>query len=460
MLSTVHQRLVSNNAVDRVGYRDTVFDAALILLLVLLVCIPVWPGIFTVDSQAIYRAAIEGSISNWYSPTLGWLWGVSDHAGIPAAGAHVLASIGVAIPLLAIYHLILGRRAARIATAGTMLWPPVYGMLAWVGRDIWFLACLLAVLALLGSATKVPQHRRTLLAVAGFPAWFALDARQNGFPVLAVWGGVAAWSLVTGRRRRLVVAPLAAVSAVAIGLGLEAAARSVIVSEWTYPQQHMQYQDLLNVSLARNESQLPASLFPSQDLEAVRRRGVAEAVTEQDPLVVWSPYRAGIQAQVDEAWWKMVRRHPLDYTQARAGVYGRQLMIGQPGQATYFLWSDELDWDRSEELRQSFPALNRRRLDLLQIFDRGAPGAGGPLHTVWVYVLIGMAAGVRLAFVAGHTRTLGISALLLQVMLQGGVFFFTPAVSYRYQLFQVVLGTVLAIGAAATFRRPRVRYGP
>jgi len=440
---------------NRIGWRDTGSDGVVVLLLVLIVCVPVWPGIFTVDSQSIYRDAIQGSISNWYSPTLSWLWGVADHAGIPPAGVLVLATTGVVSALLATYRLLLGRKGARVATAATILWPPVYGLLAWVGRDIWFLACLLAVVALLGWATKLPQHRCALLAIAGIPAWVALDSRQNGFPVLAVWGAVAAWSLLQGRRWRLVAASLAAVTAVALGLGVESAARSVIVSKWYYPQQHMQYQDLLNVSLARNESQLPGSLFPSQDLDAVRRRGVAEAVTGTDPLVIWRPYdgNAGLQAQVDHTWWAMVRKHPLDYAQARGRMYLRQLMIGRPGRATFFRASDELGWDLSAELRQSFPGLNRRRIDLLQIFEPGSPGSGGPLHAVWLYVLLGMAGGVRLAFVGGHARTLGVSSLILQVTLQGGVFFFAPAVSYRYQLFQVVLGIILATAAVAILRK-------
>lgn len=453
------QRSSHRDRDHRIGQRDAVLDTALILLVVLLVAVPVWPGIFTVDSQAIYRAATEGRISTWYSPALGWLWGVADHAGMPPGGVLIGALVLVVTALLAIYRLVLGRRSARVATAATILWPPVYGLLAWVGRDVWFLAFLLSVLALLGWAAKLPQHRRVLLAVAGVPAWLALDSRQNGFPVLAIWGGTAAWLLVTDRRWQRAVSPVAAVLAVSCGVGLQAATRSVIVSTHDNPQQWLQYRDLLSVSLARDESQLPESLFPSQDLEAVRLRGLPDAFAGPDPLVAWNPYQDGaaIQAQVAHAWWTMVKNHPLDYLRARARFFVPQLMIGHPARSAYFGWSDELDWERSGELRQSFPTLNRGRLRLLTIFEGNAVARGGPLHVVWLYVLLGIAASLRLAFVSDPTRTLGISALLLQVTLQIGIFFFAPTVQYRYQLFQLILGIAMTIGAAATLRRPATR---
>jgi hypothetical protein len=157
------------------------FDGVVAVTLTGLVCVPVWPGVFTIDSQAIYSAAVAEDVDTWYAPTLGWLWGMADSLGMAPAGALVIGVAGVVLTLLAAYRLWLRPVAARLATAATVLWPPIYGMLGWVGRDVWFLALLLAVVALVGWAARLPHWRWPLMSAAGVAAWFAYDARQNGF---------------------------------------------------------------------------------------------------------------------------------------------------------------------------------------------------------------------------------------------------------------------------------------
>jgi hypothetical protein len=431
-------------------------DCAVILLLVALVCVPVWPGVFTIDSQAIYEQAVADDINNWYAPVLGWVWGVAHHAGLPPSAMLVAGVAGVAVALLATYRVWLGVAASRFATICTVLWPPVYGILSWVGRDVWFLALLLGVIALLGWAAKLPDHRWSLVAIAAVPAWLAFDARQNGFPVLALWGGIAAWWAMAQPRWRWAVVPIAVLLVLGASAGIRLAAHAAIDVRRMYPEQYTYYRDLLAVSVALDQSQLPRSLFPSQDLDAVRRLPqIDSAFAGTDPpLVAYNPYEEGerLTARIADAWLNMVRKHPLSYLEVRVRLHAEQLTIGTPARSTYFATSDELNTPLSHRFRQSFPGLNERRLGYLDVYE-DQPGVGGPLHTVWVYLLIGLVSASVIASVPGPTRVLGAGVLLLQVTLQGVLAFLAPVVQYRFELYQVVLGIVLAICAIAAIPR-------
>lgn len=182
-------------------------DAAVTLLIAGTVVVPVWPGIHTIDSQAMLSSAQQHRISNWYAPLHAWAWGVTDRLGVPPGLVLLLTVVAFTVALLATFRLWLGRRAAFAATAATVLWPPVYGMMGWVGRDVWYAAEIVGVVAALGWATRYPQHRTWLFIVAAVLAMAAADARQNGFILCLGVAGFAAWQTFEGSaRRRSIVA--------------------------------------------------------------------------------------------------------------------------------------------------------------------------------------------------------------------------------------------------------------
>lgn len=221
--------------------------------------VPPWPGVYTVDSQAMLASARAGQVSDWYSPVLVSAWRVVDAIGLPPSFVFLITTVVVVVALLAVYRLALPRVWAMVATAGTVLFPPVYGLLGWVGRDVWFVALVLVVAAALGWASLVPERRVALLTVAWVAAWLAADARQNGFPVLAVVGGVTAWFVASAWRHRVLVVCGAAIVAVVLGMGLQRAAHTVTVRRDVAPEQSLYYQDLLAVSLRIDESLVPPS---------------------------------------------------------------------------------------------------------------------------------------------------------------------------------------------------------
>jgi len=59
-----------------------VWALSTVIVIAVVVYIPPWPGVFTVDSQAIYSDAIRGSITNWYSPGITWVWSIAERLNL------------------------------------------------------------------------------------------------------------------------------------------------------------------------------------------------------------------------------------------------------------------------------------------------------------------------------------------------------------------------------------------
>ncbi|HEX9258804.1 MAG TPA: hypothetical protein VF855_04655, partial [Acidimicrobiales bacterium] len=57
--------------------QDSVVTVSTVGVLVLVVALPVWPGIFTVDSQVMYDDGRKGEVTNWYAPLHSWAWGTT-----------------------------------------------------------------------------------------------------------------------------------------------------------------------------------------------------------------------------------------------------------------------------------------------------------------------------------------------------------------------------------------------
>ncbi len=252
-----------------------VADSVTVGVTVAVVCVPVWPGIFTIDSQAMLRAALEGRISNWYAPLSGWGWGLLDRLGVGPGQVFVLSVTAFVVAVLALAKQFLPDTPARWATVSTVLFPPVYGLLGWVGRDVWFATAVIGITAL---AWHVRRHGNaaSLWAVAALilTAAAAADARQNGAPFALLAVGVAAQAL---RQRLLpqagrVVRAGAVVCTLGLFWVLFLLAQRAVVSVKLHPEQYVFSRDLVAVSLEVGHPVLDTSLFPSQDLHALRAR--------------------------------------------------------------------------------------------------------------------------------------------------------------------------------------------
>ena len=421
---------------------------------VALIVVPPWPGVFTIDSQAMYRMANAGNVDDWYSPILVSMWRVALAVGLPSSAVFVTATAVVVVGLLTLYRLALPRWWALVATAATVLFPPVYGLLGWVGRDVWFLGLLLVVAASLGWATVLPARRFPLVTLAFTAAWLAADARQNGFPALAVVGGAAAWFVFSGRRHRWWLVIGASLLTILLGVAAQRAARIVAVQKDVSPEQVLYFQDLLAVSLRLEESQVPRELLPRDQLDEVRTLWVPAQVGavlfRDDPPVDYRPRQGSARRtrMLRDAWLDMVTTHPFAYAVERADLYRRLLGIGDTVPGAWYATTDVIPGTAAAGLRQRFDALNDARGDYLRLFEQGAPGTGGPLHQVWIYLALGLVSAAAIVAAGPRLRAFGWTMLALQLLMQLVLVFAATLLEYRFELFQVVLGLALTAIAA------------
>jgi hypothetical protein len=332
---------------------------------------------------------------------------------------------------------------------------------------VWFLGLLLVVAASLGWATVLPTWHLPLVGIALVAAWLAADARQNGFPAMAVVGGAAAWLMFGSRRHRWLLVIAASALVVLFGMAAQRGARVVAVQKDVSPEQVLYFQDLLAVSLRLDDSQVPQQLMSADRLDDVRRlwvpAQVGSVLFRTDPPVDYRPYEgSGPRTRaLRDAWFEMIANHPFAYIVERADLYRRLLGVGDAVPGAWYEISDRLPYQGSRDLQQRFSGLNDIRSEFLQVFDSGAPGSGGPFHDAWLYVALGL--GSALAIVAAGTRlrVFGWAMLALQISMQLVLGFAATLLEYRFELFQVVLGIALAVIAARSWwERLRFRGAP
>jgi len=446
--------------------RAHVSDALVVAALVAVVCVPVWPGVFNSDSQFMLLAARNNTVSNYYAPLHGWVWGILDRAGLPAGIVFLLSILAFVIAVLVLVRQFLPAALARLATALVVLFPPVYGLLGLVGRDVWFATAALVITAgawqLLRSRDAGTTGTAVVLVVF---AAIAADSRQNGAPFAALAVGLVGYRLCVRLRPRAssLTRAAAVIVSLAVFFGGILVAQRLVVTNQLYPEQNLYLGDLVGVSLERDDPVLDKFLFPSQDIDLLRARlGAIDlgAVVYADPPIVNYRNASGeINGVWARQWRAMLRQHPVDYLIWRGKLFLAQLGITHGVRYPYFEGSAELHNGLRKSVANTFPWALALRNDVLSTLD-GRPATGSFLVVPAWYVLI---AGGSIAFLGMTGERRAAPALLLVLLAMQGLLFFTaPGSEYRLEYFQIVLGTVFGsivlvaqLQTVAVRRRPR-----
>jgi len=234
-----------------------------------------------------------------------------------------------------------------------------------------------------------------------------------------------------------------------IALGTLAGVRSFVVVRDYAPEEMLVYQDLVAMSLRRNEMLIPDRYLRTDDLDALRANWVegqiGSIVYQADGPVRFEPYTRGHVDALQSEWVRSALRHPSDYAVVRA-KFALQLVGLRAGMVgAWFDRSDTLRWRGSTELRQRVTAMADVRASYLDAFDGDTPGSPGPLHQPWLYLMFGIVGAILFVAIGGTARVFGWAVLALQVLLQLVLAIAAPVVEFRFQYFQVMLGIVLLV---------------
>jgi hypothetical protein len=452
--------------------------AAVALLLglpVVVAAVGFWPGHMSADTLAQIDQVRTGEYTNLHAPLLMWIWRqlylLVDAGPGWALTAQLIAFVaGAFLVLRAAFRPV----AAAATTAFICLLPCVFGLLGYMGRDMWFAALLILTFGLIGGAGRSTWPVRwAWIGAAAVAAWLALASRQNAVPALAIAyillaGLVLAWwagrretprRLLSGRRGLLVSATVVGIALTAGVIGTQYVATAAIGARDAEAEQYTLIYDL--AALSRREG---TNLFPP---EVMRERGMRpiNAYWNIDHMLGYQfgpdppiahPLQGDTMAELRERWLDAVREHPLEYLDVRFDLFVRQLAITRPAVWIYHPVIDPNPYGYAIR----FPWANSAAKDYVETFANREL-EGNWIYSIWAYVLLNVAAAAVLLRWSRGWGVATVGALALAVLsYQVGLFFSTMQVQSRYEYPVIVVGL---LGAAVLLRiawerlRPEVR---
>ena len=455
--------------------RERVIAAGVLALTTALVWVGFAPGHMGVDTLGEIAGVDSGDFTNRHAPLLEALWRPFYELGI-GPGVVLLGQIST---FLAGGYLVLRanlrRVSAALIAAAIALSPPVLGMLGSLTRDTWFAAFLLLGFGLaVRLAQREPVNRgRWAIAIVLVVA-LALASRQNAAAAVAPLGVLLAHQLLGARprdraglvarmssRRPLVAAAAVAILAITALVAAQFLATRAIGARDVNPEQYLYIYDLAAASEREDENLFPPAVLPEGGLAAVESGWEVDSMVFLnfgDSPAIASPLEPEPMRALRDAWWDELSSDPLGYLETRTRLFLHQLSIGTP--PTTVLppgipaneWGYDIWFPAANDLALDYlsPFLNERREFLVYELD------GGPLYTVWLYLLIAAGAAVVLLRRGRAAVEIAVGALALSALtLQAGLFLGAMGTAYRFEFPAVAAALFAAPVAIAVLRRAR-----
>jgi hypothetical protein len=415
--------------------------------------------------------ASSGHITNHHAPILVAAWSVLWHVSVGPGWLFAGQLLGFVAGCYLILRSVFRPLTSAIVTAAISFFPPVFGLLAWVGRDMWYLSFVLLAFGCLVRAVQRPWPvRGRWLAGSVGAAWLALAARQNAAATVVIvmvgvaglllarrWAEPAAARAHSLRRSALVLA-----AGVALTLGLmatQAGLGAVIGVQNTHPERFLLIYDLGALSKEEHKDLFPASVLPPSKLPQLERSfnvddviGITYAPGAPVPVVLSDAQNKALR----DRWIAEVTGDPLEYLGMRWRLFLRQINITR---RPIWVFHPVID-PNSFGYVTRFPKLDDAASDYVTAFAE--PNLDGTIiHRAWIYLLI---AAVAAALLLRRTRGpvlwviggVALAALTTQI----AFFFGAMGVQFRFEhapiVFTLLAGAVLAkLAVARLARRPQ-----
>lgn len=443
---------------------------AICIATALVVIVAFFPGRINIDSLLIIEQARSGKLTDFHAPLLQWLWHLVYGLGA-GSGAVLIVQVSVCVAGIdSILRLVLGRIGAAVGTAVVTLSPIVFGQLALVARDTWYLAGLLI---LLGATAHVLRTKRAYwpwVVIAVIGAWVALAARQNA--AFAVVVGLWPLALLVLTRRQFPsrpVKPVAAAFAISLValvglLGAQRVHSSIVGVKKVQPDVPLYIYDLSAMSVRDHTDYFPASaLTPAKARKLKQFFDPYEilhlSVVPGSPLenkIYNERYRQTRRHDLHQAWLTQIRHHPLSYLAARSRIFLRETSVTGRTVVVYYPVNYGSDYPTE------FIRANDVSRDYMGLFH-GRAETGGVVFTVWLYLLFALIVVpvllIRRTFTAWCIAAPAGAALAHQI----GIFIGLQGIAYRFEYPAVALIAVTAtacIGVWLKHEVERRKFGP
>jgi len=155
-----------------------------------------YPGYMSPDSVVQLSQARFGVTTNVYPPLMDYIWSVTDRILPGPAGMLILHNMIFWTALASIAYMVSGSQIVRLLFPVMGLWPPTFGMLGTIWKDVGMQAFLLATVAAVLAASYYRRLRFLLLAAVllFIAAGYRHNALAAGVPLLIL--GVLEFSVL------------------------------------------------------------------------------------------------------------------------------------------------------------------------------------------------------------------------------------------------------------------------
>ena len=405
------------------------------------------------DSAYQWQQGRLGQYHDGHPPVMAMLWGVVDRVVPGPLGMLVLqallfwtalAGIGAGIAWPSRW------RAALVLAWG--LWPPIFGLVAHVWKDVWTMALFaLAVWALQVELRRPSAWLRTAaLGALLFACAFRHNAITGALPLAAWWAARTLWAhaLPAGRAGwRLLGLTLAAGLLLHFGAGLPARHPAVkrIHGAWS----PVALWDMTAVSLREGRLLFPAG-FATPELTLYELKeyfqeysGTTIFQTGHLRTTLYSDHSAEDVHRLLMAWLRLPLDHGRAYAAHRVRVSAILFGWDRAGRPDFQVFSPiRYEFPGNPQLRYHPPRAQRYAMGALTRLSRTVLFAG------WVYLLLALATAAvagRLAARRGAVTQAGLAAAVAMSCLTYSLplVFVAGSVEFRY-LAWPVLSALLA----------------
>lgn len=399
-----------------------VISACLLLATAFGILVPFWPGLIHADVNTTIWEGVTGTYEDWWSPFLAVAWKAMIALGHGTGPIFLLQTALLVVGLYLCLRLMLPRVLAALAVATVCAFPPVYGQIVFLSRDVHYLALTFLGVGLLAVAWRTRGRRRAAAAGAAVLSAVAANlSRQNGLVNLALLVFALALLMITDplwRPRRLALVGsitrciwqwLAAGMTAGLACAVVLLGTSVVYDAADvlrlHPERQLLIYDLAAVSVAENESQFPADLValpdgvmpPDLSLELQERDFDYRSVNSLYPF--WDPTRADFRneelakvelTKLKSAWWDAVMDHPAPYVANRARLILSQLGVADRPVDAYIGLTDQLNFGQPISCNICYEVASE------YIWDFVGNDPIVPLDIPWVYLLLSTVGAVYL----------------------------------------------------------------
>ena len=284
-----------------------------------------YPGIMTFDAKFVYEYIAEGTMGDWQSPFMTWLWGVIDPIAPGPASMFLLiaTSYWLGFGLLSFVLARRGKRSALLLPILALL-PPALAFVGIIWRDVLFATCWLLAASVAfavsdrPSTIRLPAQTLAVVLVA-----MGVLLRPNAVLAAPILAAYIIWPLRFSLRKTGLMFVPAAVGFFAI---MQFVYYGALGATREHPLQSIMIFDLGGISHFAMENQYPVEWSASENALLLNtcyqptQWDIYWRLEPCDFVMRKVEHEKGLfgTAAIPKAWSLAMLRHPLAYLQHRS----------------------------------------------------------------------------------------------------------------------------------------------